>query len=380
MNFLTIAGSLLLTPLTAARASEGTQDIEVAPVFTHWRSFGVNDGLPGQKATCVLVDEQQGDVWVGTERGLARLKDGIFSTLTRRDGLVYPVISSLTLCERTGDLWIGTLGGISRYSAGRFDSFNQLNSGLINDVVYAVEVVDGVVWAATASGVSLYDPERNEWQQFDHENTVMHEPWCYGITEAPGKVYVAVWGGGVVEYDRKHETWKAYRDPDHEMEIDLYRDDGLIHDVTSGVSQAEGVLWISTYFGLSRYDGRLWKSYLEHDTGLPSNFINTVRARGRWVWLSTDDGLAAFDGERWIVYRNAGDPSAGSVRIVAQDLEQERLPTDGSLAHNFVLGAHPLSDRVWVATSGGLSLGSLAAEPEGVPPRTNDRSQTPIKK
>jgi len=352
---------LLLTPLGFTRPAEETTESGGAPVFTHWQSFGVEDGLPAQKTTCVLVDEQRGDVWVGTERGLALLRDGAFSTFTRSDGLVYPVISSLTLCERTGDLWIGTLGGLSRFSAGRFDNFNQLNSGLINDVVYAVEVIDGVVWAATASGVSLYDPERKDWQQFDHENTVMHEPWCYGVTEAPGKAYVAVWGGGVVEYDRERHSWKAYRDPDHEMELDLYRDDGLIHDVTSGVSQAEGVLWVSTYFGLSRYDGRSWKGYLEHDTGLPSNFINAVRARGRFAWLSTDDGLAAFDGDRWIVYRNDGDPSKGSVRLIEQNAESRQLPTSGSLAHNFVLGAHPLEDRVWVATSAGLSLGSREA-------------------
>ncbi|MBE0566096.1 MAG: hypothetical protein IH621_09075, partial [Krumholzibacteria bacterium] len=31
-------------------------------------------------------------------------------------------------------------GGLARFSAGRFDHFHQLNSGLVNDVVYAVAI------------------------------------------------------------------------------------------------------------------------------------------------------------------------------------------------------------------------------------------------
>ena len=46
-----------------------------------------------------------------------------------------------------------------------------------------------------------------------------------------------------------------YLDPDREMEIDLYRDDGLIHVITTSASYIDDVLWASTYFGLSRYDG-----------------------------------------------------------------------------------------------------------------------------
>jgi len=336
---------VLLTPPPGTATVELGGEVALAgadaPVYTQWRSYGVADGLPADKVLCVLADGDE--VWAGTEAGLARLRDGEWSVFTPTEGLAYPVVTALARSERTGDLWIGTLGGLSRWSGGRIDSFSQLDSGLINDVVYAVEVIDGVVWVATAAGVSLYHPDQDAWELFNHENTVMHEPWCYGLTAAPGTAYVAVWGGGVVEHDLARGTWKAHRDPDHEMEIDLFRDDGLVHDVTSSVSWADGVLWVGTYFGLSRYDGRSWRSWLEHDSELPSNFINVVRARGRWAWIGTDAGLAVTDGERWIVYRREQDGRQG-------------------LAHDYVLGLDVQQDRIWVATAAGLSVASRAAD------------------
>jgi ligand-binding sensor domain-containing protein len=331
------------------------------PLLTSWTSWTADDGLPSNKVFCVLADGE--DVWAGTDRGLARLREGRWESWDREDGLAHPVVTALALSPVTGDLWIGTMGGLSRWSAGRLDRFDQLGSGLINDVVYAVEVVEGEVWVATAAGVSVYHPEQDRWELYDHTNTVMHEPWCYALSQSPGTVWVAVWGGGVVEHGREADTWKAYRDPDHEMEIDLLRDDGLVHDITTGVSWSEGVLWVGTYFGLSRYDGRNWRSWLEHDSPLPSNFINVVRASGRWVWIGTDDGLAASDGARWLVFRRDEGGSGGAIRIVDPDGRTRTLSTPQGLAHDFVLGLFPEGDRVWVATSAGLSVGRVGPLP-----------------
>ena len=333
-----------------------------ARAYLSWITHTNADGLPSDKVLCVLADGD--DVWAGTDAGLARLRDGRWTSFSTEDGLAFPVVSSLALSERTGDLWIGTFGGLSRWSAGRFDTFDQLSSGLVNDVIYAVAAVEDHVWVATSAGLSRFDVKTERWELFTHENTVMHEPWCYGLTTAPGLLYVAVWGGGVVEHDLVKGSWKAYRDPDQEMEIDLFRDDGLIHDVTSSISYSDGTLWVGTYFGMSRYDGRSWRGYLEHDTGLPSNFVNVVRGDGAGVWVGTDNGLAHLDGGRWTIYRRGDSGQGGRVRIVEEDGRSCEVETAGAIAHDFVLGLEPLADCVWVATAAGLSVGSRV-EPAG---------------
>ena len=78
----------------------------------------------------------------------------------------------------------------------------------------------------------------------------MYEIWTYGVTAAPDKVYYAVWGGGVLEYDVKTERWKDYNDPDGENEIVLFKDQGLIHEITTSVSYVNKILWVATYFGV----------------------------------------------------------------------------------------------------------------------------------
>src|ERR1035438_10871417 len=73
----------------------------------------------------------------------------------------------------------------------------------------------------------------------------------------------------------------------------LLKDQGLIHEITTSVSWAEKdhVLWAATYFGASRYDGRYWKNFLAKDSGLPSNFLNQVKALdGTRAWFATDKG------------------------------------------------------------------------------------------
>jgi ligand-binding sensor domain-containing protein len=123
-------------------------------------------------------------------------------------------------------------------------------------------------------------------------------------------------GGGVLEYDVKTERWKDYNDPDGETEIVLFKDQGLIHEITTSVSYVNKILWAATYFGASRYDGRNWRNFLDKDSGLPSNFLNQVKTvDGTRTWFSTDKGLAYFDGVQWATYRPALDTHAPEMLV-----------------------------------------------------------------
>ena len=109
----------------------------------------------------------------------------------------------------------------------------------------------------------------------------MHEPWSYGVAVGESKIYFAVWGGGVLEFDIAGDYWKPYNDPDGEMEIVLFRNQGLIHDIVSSVAwnSDSKMLWASTYFGLSGYDGRNWHNYLSTDSGLGLRFHQSRQKR-----------------------------------------------------------------------------------------------------
>jgi ligand-binding sensor domain-containing protein len=250
------------------------------------------------------------------------------------------------------------MGGLSRISAGRIDTFTQLNSGLSNDVVYGVGVQGDFVWTATAAGASRLNTRTGEWSLFNNRNTPMYEIWTYAVSPAEDKVYYAVWGAGVLEYDQKTERWKDYNDPDGETEMVVMKDQGLIHEITTSVSYVDKILWVATYFGASRYDGRYWHNFLSKDSGLPSNFLNQIKGiDANRAWFSTDKGLAYYDGTNWAVYRPALDTHKPEMLVRDASGAVKKISVQSAPAHNYILGVSFQGDDIWVATAKGLSHG-----------------------
>lgn len=321
-----------------------------------FENFTTANGLPNDHVYSVLVDGDR--IWAGTDDGLAEYENGHWKVYTVANGLAQQAVLSLALDKRTGAVWAGTMGGLSRISAGRIDTYTQLNSGLSNNVVYGVAVEGDNVWVATAAGACRLNTRTEEWSLWNERNTPMREIWVYGVSAAADKVYFAVWGSGLLEYTQKTGAWDQYGDPDHETEVVVMKDQGLIHDITSSVSYLDGIVWASTYFGDSRYDGRYWHNFLTKDSGLPSNFTNSVKGvDGKRAWFCTDKGLAYYDGTNWAVYR----PSLkdGKPEMLVRDAQGNTttVPVTTAPAHNYILAIDFQGNDIWVATAKGLSHG-----------------------
>ena len=344
-----------------SRAGDSHGVLDLAP-HARWENFTVKDGLPSDHVFTIRIDGDR--VWAGTTQGLALYEQGRWRTYGTADGLPHRVVLSVDVSPRTGDVWIGTMGGLARYSAGRFDAFTQLNSGLTNNFVNYVrcDPEEDTIWAATAMGASRYNLRTGEWTTFNQENAPFHEPWMYAVTMGNGNVYVGAWGAGVLEYNKSTGVWREYRDPDREFELDLFADDGPVSDVTSSADFGGGMLWQSTYVGLTRYDGREWRSYYNEDSGLAGNFINFVRSQGRYAYVATDQGLSLTDGDGWATYRRLPD-GRGEVRFFQGGKELEVRTTPTALADDFVLGVDARGDDVWVATGRGVSHGVRSGAP-----------------
>lgn len=326
------------------------------PIYGNWVSYDSKNGLPGDKAYCVKIDGER--VLVGTHEGLAVLENGSWKTYTTEDGLAHNGVLAIDVDPLTGDVWLGTMGGLSRWSIGKFENYTQMNSGMPNDLIYAVTCDGKNVWVATGGGAGCYNTFTRKWEIFTEENAPMHEPWTYGVCASDDKIYIAAWGGGIIEYTKKTKKFRDYVDPDGNMEIDLFPDDGVVHDITTGASWSNGILWVATYFGLSRYDGVHWKGYFDHDSGLASNFINYIKAKDDIAFICTDQGLSTTDGENWITYTTNGNSKKGKT-IYINGADKKELATSRSLAHNFTIGVDVEGDQIWVATSKGVSRGQL---------------------
>ena len=364
LTILAVLVSIPALPLAEPELVKASANQEPLPyIYQDWQQFTVKDGLPNDHIFAVTVNGN--DVWVGTENGLALIDKAagkVKRSWTMEDGLPWKVVSGIAVSPKTGEVWLALFGGgLARYSAGRFDHWHQLNSGLVNDVVYGVAIEDDNVWCATTAGASRFNTVTGEWAIFTEKNSPMEEIWNYGVAYNDGLVYLGVWGSGVLEYNVERGTWKDYLDPDGEMEIDLYRDDGIVHVITTGVSYIDKILWVSTYFGGCRYDGRHWRGYYNQETGLPSDFINAVKGRSaNEAWYCTDKGvgtLTDFDTDTWVTYTMDPESHKGKAVVSRNKEVLKEVETSTGIPHNYTLAVDFDGNDVWIGTSKGLARG-----------------------
>lgn len=77
-----------------------------------WKTYTVKEGLPGNHVF-MLNKKAGGDMWIGTDKGLARPTAKGFEVMTKADGLFADNVFSLA--EATdGSLWVGSFGGVAR--------------------------------------------------------------------------------------------------------------------------------------------------------------------------------------------------------------------------------------------------------------------------
>lgn len=369
MQVAILGVALCASPILAA---------QTPPLYTKWVNYTPANGFPEGEVFCVTVDGNR--VWAGTSVGLVLIEDGrVKKVFTPADGLAGRPVMSIAVDKTTGDVWIGTFGGLSRYSGGQFTNFTNLSSGLANDLVYGVAVQGKDVWIATAAGLNTYNTWDHSWAIYNETNAPFDEPWAYAVTVTKEKVYAGVWGGGVIVYDIARHMWRPYEDPDGSMEIVLYKNQGLLHQIVSSIAYNPDtdMFWAGTYFGLSGYDGHNWHNYLSKDSGLVSDFINGVKSRGNEVWACTQLGLSELDYKTntWVTYRPAnwqaldagkrGDPDPGEIIITRPDGKQTKIETPTSIAHNYILNMDFQGKDIWVATARGLSHGMIQPLKEG---------------
>jgi len=357
-----MAVSLVAFSPPANRAAEVNSADFPLPTIERFESFGAEVGIPAPKVHAVLKTSDS-RLWIGTWDGLCVREDnGKFKRYGPEHGLSHKMVLCMVEDPRTGDLWIATMRGLNKFSGGKFTKYLQTDSGLPNNVVYGVDIVDDHVWVATAAGAGSLNLKSGLWKIYDHNNSVMHEPWCYSIKGAKDVVFIGVWGSGIIEHDPKSAYFKEYRDPDRDFHFDLVPDDGPINDITSWIAWNDGVLWHCTYFGLSRYDGKFWKTWVQDKTPLPSNFTQFAWPVGRTCWIGHDRGASLTDGTNWVNYL-VGEKGEGIVEVHRPGKPMEKRAMSTALANGFVLGIWADENEAWFATSKGLSRGVFAPKP-----------------
>src|SRR5262249_12903533 len=131
----------------------------------------------------------RGVLWAGTSGGgVVRYSGGSFTSLRRTNGLADDFVTALAE-DTEGNLWIGTPKGLCQLSDGKIPTFGK-NEGFIADVNVAVAPSHkGGLWVASSEGCLYYD---GGVQAFNSSNAGIGNQYVKCLLESKnGDVYLA---------------------------------------------------------------------------------------------------------------------------------------------------------------------------------------------
>ena len=270
------------------------------------------DGLPRGSVRCV-VPGANGDLWVCTTTGLARVHDDKVETLASGN-------FSAVCQSPDGDIWAAGDGPRITILKGSQTSALRLKSLPDLGAVRALHCsAGGTIWAGTTSGLIRLDANKDE-RLFTTKDGLADNSILTLAESADG----ILWAGTKNGFSRVRG-----------VEIESFRPkDGLSQSAVFALSEdREGSLWAGTKHGLNEFfDGRAVPFTVSE--GLPSNDAGPVlQDRTGDVWVGTlGAGLGRYDGERF-----------------------RAITAKQGLSSNFIYSlAEAANGDLWVGTSAGL--------------------------
>jgi ligand-binding sensor domain-containing protein/signal transduction histidine kinase len=114
---------------------------------------------PVQDGVRSLFEDRDGDLWVGTNRGLLRLRDNVFTVFGKPEGLPSDQ-PNVIFEDRSGTVWAGFLdAGLRRFAPG--DPFHAIPAGPERGHVYSIrQTRAGTLLVSTREGLEIWDHGR----------------------------------------------------------------------------------------------------------------------------------------------------------------------------------------------------------------------------
>ncbi len=138
--------------ILAGTYGNGVLHLRAGRLITHYENAR---GMPGSNQVRALAEAADGTLWIGTTRGLLRLRDGRFQLLGVRDGLPREFIISLKVAA-DGSLWVGTSNGAARIKDGVVRPVAMDAALQAQDIFDFHEDPDGTMWMASDRGLLRY--------------------------------------------------------------------------------------------------------------------------------------------------------------------------------------------------------------------------------
>ncbi len=287
-----------------------------------------------------LAEDRDGNLWIATQEGLLRRKDGQFTRYTKTDGLPDSSISQLC-ASRSGGIWIGTKSGLGRFQDGKFSRF-YVADGLKEDFIRSLdENRKGILIVATSKGLQQFDATTRRFLDFAQEFELPDQRKIPLLEDQANNLWVGT-DDGLHRLDGGRWTTFNTRDGLSDDSIRHIREDrtnglwvvtrnnrlnhfqnGRFTQVNLGESAAhpdvlcayedrEGNLWLGTTSdGLIRLQPTRLKTYTTQDGLTFDDVWSVCEGRDGGIWVGTGRGLSQIQAGRVTSYASV-EPALNS--------------------------------------------------------------------
>ncbi len=307
-----------------------------------WRVISELNGLNGDDIAVAFRD-REGSLWIGLRgSGLDRwVGEGEWESWTKAEGLPADTLWGITR-DSAGRIWAGTPAGINMINPadGRVRDWGAGSGPAAGNQALTIETdPSGRVWfGGSLGGVSRFDPESSNFQRFaekeglklskvrriflDREKSLWvlgaggifrasdlsREPVRFTRMTIPGEAADQVYMSGAFDEDgcvwiTSDRGLYKYRDGNWSR---YDENDGLKSASTGSVAISEGSVWIAyrSPLGMTRISqphGKWSLTEFSTRSGLPSNMVYSLGAKGGSVWAGTDSGVLQLGhrGDDW---------------------------------------------------------------------------------
>ncbi len=320
-------------------------------------------GLPNRFIR-VLCRDREGNLWIGSNGGISRFREGRFEHFSKSDGLPDNNVTAIYE-DRRGQLWIGTAGGLCRRVNEKFH-IKTLPDGEPYDQIYSfIEDREGNLWVGSKEGLARLTVQ--QFSTFTSRHGLAHNNIISVLEDRRDALWVGTWGGGLHRFHNGQvEVFSSANWPLMRNNLIL-----ALHEAK------DGSLWFGTDYngGLYRLaDGIL--SHFTHKDGLSSNAIRDMQEdRYGALWVGTSSKVFKKRGDRFFHYKQSDGLANDHVRCIAkgaggwlwvgtegglslwQNGTFTSYTTADGLSDNMILGLYADADRaLWIGTQqGGLN-------------------------
>ena len=280
-------------------------------------------------AVLSVTEDQDGILWFGTEDGLDRFNRQAFTFTHYKWNKDHPEsLSSNRVYKVYVDLennvWVGTTKGLDLFDRNT-ETFmhyqpetgnpNSLSGTRVNSIL---EDDQGNIWAGTfENGLNKLDRKTGQFTRYRYDpknkETISNNSILSIYQDRKGNIWVGTGGGGLNLYDQETDSFTYYMEKD-----------GLPNGVVYGILEdSSGHLWMSTNFGISRFDPKT-KTFRNFDAGdgLQSNEFNSgayAKGSNGELYFGGIEGLTVF-------YPSSIEDSSYLPQITLTSLTQDDNP------------------------------------------------------